>query len=426
MPLSAPLHKLLCVCHIVSFFGYQKKVCHLLCLHNVRYNVDSQKFGFGHQVLIYFVYFWSLLCLLFYFLFLDGFVIDRGSLYIYILPCLYYIHLKKSLLRTLNEMARVHRELQSTMGTLFCVSVKRAFCCSLLICIELLLVIYWQIESLKNDIQRWTVFTCLLGWHLQLLLLVNSYIWLHSIYVVMNQVLTAELRIQQRWKMLRIVLKEHSRLAKIQRDVSHFFSVYISSVVLLISVIFYRSVILEAGIEWELSRLVLLRLETWQIRYLAYIILLIGTFLMVVWDYKSIRDTFLRGLWKTQEICLRTWDSRNTQRCKQTQDIVDMMILTGNAPRDMVCTKLVLWELRIKEATIFTLETAFFMNYFLLLMITVCLIPIVAISNGFEIGFEEKLLNYTYCSKYSEGSEAMNLTIENLTLGTYTLSHALG
>jgi len=327
MPLSAPLHKLLCVCHIVSFFDYQKKVCHLLCLHNLRYNGDTQKFGFGHQVFIYFVYFWSLMCLLFYFLFLDGFVIDRGSLYIYILPCLYYIHLKKSLLRTLNEMAKVHRELQSTMGTLFCVSVKRAFCCSLLVCIELLFVIYWQMESLKNDIQRWTVFTCLLGWHLQLLLLVNSYIWLHSIYVVVNQVLTAELRNKQRWKMLKIVLKKHSCLGKIQRDISHYFSVYISSVILLISIIFYRSVIFEAGFDWDQNRLVLLRLESWQIRYLSNIVLLIGTLLMVVWDYKSQRDKFLRGLWQSQEIFQRTWDSRNTKRCKQTQDMMDMMVI---------------------------------------------------------------------------------------------------
>jgi len=165
--------------------------------------------------------------------------------------------------------------------------------------------------------------------------------------------------------------------------------------------------------------------------------------LMVVWDYKSQRDKFLRGLWESQEICQRTWDSRSTKRCKQTQDMMDMMviylyrvlflflihlysqILTGNTPRDMVCTKLILWELRIKEATVFTLETAFFTNYFLL-MITVFLIPIVAISNGFEISFEEKLLNYTYFETYSEASEAMSLTIENLTLDTYILSHALG
>jgi len=182
-------------------------------------------------------------------------------------------------------------------------------------------------ESLKNDIQRWTVFTCLLGWHLQLLLLVNSYIWLHSIYVVVYQVLTAELRNKQRWKMLKIVLKKHSCLGKIQRDISHYFSVYISSVILLISIIFYRSVIFEAGFDWDQNRLVLLRLESWQIRYLANIVLLIGTLLMVVWDYKSQRDKFLRGLWQSQEIFQRTWDSRNTKRCKQTQDMMDMMVI---------------------------------------------------------------------------------------------------
>ncbi|KAH8350072.1 hypothetical protein KR084_012417 [Drosophila pseudotakahashii] len=425
MPLSGPLHKLLCVCHIVSYFDYQKKVCHLLCLYNLRYNEDTQKFGFDHQVFIYFVYFYSLMCLLIYFLFLDDFIIDRGSLYIYILPCLYYIHLKKSLLITLNQMAKVHRELQSTMGTLFCVSVKGAFCCSWLICIEILCVIYWQIESLKNDVQRWTVFTCLLGWHLQLLLFVNSYIWLHSIYVVMNQVLTAKLRNKQRWKMLRNILKQHGRLAKIQRDISHYFSLYISSVILLISIIFYRSVIFEAGFDYEQNRLVLLRLENWQFRYLANVVVLIGTLLMVAWNYKLQRDKFLKGLWTSQGICQRTWDVRNSKRYKQTQDIVDMMILTGNKPKDMICTNLVFWELRIKEHTVLTLETAFLTNYFLLLMITVCLIPIVAISKGFEFGPEERLVNFTYFVT-SEETKALTLTTENFTMNTYILSHALG
>ncbi|XP_016996365.2 uncharacterized protein Grl62c [Drosophila takahashii] len=421
MPLSGPLHKLLCVCHIVSYFDYQKKVCHLLCLYNLHYNEDTQKFSFGHQVFIYFVYFYSLLCLVFYFLWLDEFIIDRGSLYVYILPCLYYIHLKKSLLRTLNQMAKVHRELQSTMGILFCVSVKRAFCCSWLIIIEIFFVIYWQMTSMKNDVQRWTVFTCLLGWHLQLLFMVNSYIWLHSIYVVMNQVLTAELRNKQRWKMLRNILKQHSRLAKIQRDISHYFSVYISSVILLISIIFYRSVIFEAGFDYEQNRLVLLRLEDWQFRYLANLVVLIGTLLMVVWNYKSQRDKLLRGLWKSQEICQRTLNIRNTKRYKQTQDIVDMMILTGNTPKNMICSNLIFWELRFKEATIFSLETAFLINYFLLLMITVCFIPFVAISNGFEFVLKERPFNFTYF----ENSEEFT-TIENFTMNTYILSHALG
>ncbi|XP_002035019.2 uncharacterized protein LOC6610438 [Drosophila sechellia] len=426
MPLSAPLHKLLCVCHIVSYFDYQKKVCQLLGLYNLRYNEDTQKFGFGHQVFVYFYCFWSLLCLPFYLIFLGGFVIDQGSLFIYLLPCLYYKYLKRSMLGTLNEMAKVHRKLQFTMGTMFCVSVKRAFCCSWLIAIELVLVIYWQIESLQNGLQRFYVFSGLLGWHLQLLLLVNSYIWLQSIYVVMNQIFTQnQFTTKERWKMFKTVMKLHGILQNIQRDIAHYFSVYICSVVVLLSGVFYRAVF-EAGFDWDHSRLVLLRLEFWHIRYFGNLILLIGTFLLVVCDYKSERDKFLKGVWNTQDLLQKKWSSISSNRCKQIPDVLDLMILTGNTFRGMICTTVALWELRIKQDTVLILEAAFFMNYFFLLMFNVCLVPIIAIANGFEMGLEHRFLNFTFFESYINDSDPISLTFDNVTMYSYVLSHALG
>ncbi|KQS43137.1 uncharacterized protein Dere_GG26497 [Drosophila erecta] len=368
MPLSAPLHKLLCVCHIVSYFDYQKKVCQFLCLYNLRYNEDTQEFDFGHQVFIYFFCFWSLLCLSCYLMYLDGYVIDRGSLFIYFLPCLYYKYLQRSMLATLNEMAKVHRNLQSTMGTMFCVSVKRAFCCSWLISIELVFVIYWQIRSLKNVIQRLLVFSCLFGWHLQLLLFVNSYIWLHSIYIVMNQIFTSnQLTNEEHWRRIRTIMKLHGTVQQIQRDISHYFSVYICSVVVLLSSVFYRAAY-EAGFDWDHSRLVSLRLQFWHIRYFGNLILLIGTLLIVVCDYKSQRNKFLKTVWNTQLLLQKTWSSISSNRCKQTPDVLDLMILTGNTFRDMICATVTLWELRIEQDTILTLEAACFMKYFFLLM----------------------------------------------------------
>lgn len=327
MPLSAPLHKVLCVCHIVSYFDYQKKVCQLLGLYNLLYNEDTQKFGFGHQVFVYFYCFWSLICLPTYLIFLKGFIIDQGSLLIYLLPCLYYKYLKRSMLGTLNEMAKVHRRLQFTMGTTFCVSVKRAFCSSWLIAIELVFVIYWQIESLQIGLQRFLVFSCLLGWHLQLLLLVNSYIWLQSIYVVMNQIFTQNhFTTKERWKMFKTLMKLHGILQSIQRDISHYFSVYICSVVVLQSGVFYRAVF-EAGFDWDQNRLVLLRLEFWHIRYFGYLILLIGTILLVVCDYKSERDKFLKGVWNNQDLVQKSLSSISLNRCKQITDVLDLMVM---------------------------------------------------------------------------------------------------
>lgn len=334
MPLSAPLHKLhnlLCVCHIVSYFHFQKTVCHLLCMYNLRFDDATQKFTFGHQVFIYVVYFWSLCSIPCYLLVFRCYLADRGSLVIYAMPCIYYLLLRKCMLKTLNEMARVHLDLQSTMGTLFCVAVKRAFCCAWLISIELVAVFYWQITSITNDYQhRMFIISYLIGWHLQLLIQVNSYIWLQSIYVVMNQVLTARLRYKQRWKMLRNVLKLHSQLREIQRDISHYACVYIASVIVLTSGCFYRSVIFEAGFDWDLSRLVLMRLEIWQFRYLANIFLLSGTLLTVMWDYKTERNKFLRGLWMSKGISRRIPNGRKStrylSRYNQTLDIVDMMV----------------------------------------------------------------------------------------------------
>ncbi|KAH8255204.1 hypothetical protein KR038_004291 [Drosophila bunnanda] len=423
MPLSAPLHKLhnlLCVCHIVSYFDYQKTVGHLLCVYNLRFDEASQEFRFGHQIFIYIMYFWSFMLLVGYYHLYSLYFIDRGSFVIYALPCIYYVVLKRSMLRTLNEMVRLHSDLQSTMGTLFCVSVKRAFFWSCLITIEIAAVFYWQIMAIDNECQqRFYIFAYLLGWHFLLLLQVNSYIWLQSLYVVINQVLTANLRYKERWKMLRNVLKTHCQLSGIQRDISHYFSVHIGTVIFLISFCFYRSVVFESGFDWEQSRLVLMSVELWQLRYLANMFFLFGTLLIVVWDYKTEKDKFLEGLWKSKGISRRILNCRKSTRCNQTLDVVDMMLLTGNQPCEMMCSDVTICEIRIKQDSIFNLETTSIINYIRLLMLNMCLVPLVAFSNGFEFSFEQKMfLNIT--------SRALDSTNYNFTLDSYVLSLALG
>nr|XP_017022697.1 uncharacterized protein LOC108074975 [Drosophila kikkawai] len=399
MPLSAPLHKLhnlLCVCHIVRYFDYQKMFCHLLCLYNLRFNEATQKFTFGHQVFIYCMHFLTILSILCYCPVVRHYFVDRGSYFIYFLAFMYYVMLKRSMLETLNEMARLHSELQSTMGILFCVSVKRAFCCSILIAIEVVAVFNWQLTAIDNFEMGMFTAPCLICWHFQLLLQVNSYIWLQSMYVVINQVLTAHLRYKQRWKMLRNVLKIHCQLREIQRDISHYFSVYIATVIFLISSCFYRSVIDEAGFDWEMSRLVLMKVELWQVRYLANMFFLFGTLLTVVWDYKTERDKFLVGLWRSKGISQRALKSRKSTRClsryHQTMDIVDMMLLTGNLPCDMIRSDVIIMEIRIKQDSIFNLEITSIINYFCLLMLTMCLVPLVAFFNGFEYSSQQELL----------------------------------
>ncbi|KAH8234816.1 hypothetical protein KR032_003576 [Drosophila birchii] len=431
MPLSAPLHKLhnlLCVCHIVRYFDYQKTVCHLLCIYNLRFNETTQKFTFGHQIFIYFMYFWSLLSLLSHFALIHCYLIDRGSLYIYALPFFYFLMLRRSMLKTLNEMVRLHSDLQSTMGTLFCVSVKRAFCCSWLISFEVVAVFYWQIMAINNvELLRMNLITYLIGWHFQLLLQVNSYIWLQSIYVVINQVLTARLRYTQRWKMLRNVLKIHYRLREIQRDISHYFSVYIASVIVLISFCFYRSVIFEAGFDWEQSRLVLMSVELWQLRYLANMFFLFGTLITVVWDYKAERDKFLKGLWKSEGISRRIIKCRKSarylSRCNHTLDIVDMMLLSGNQPCEMICSDVKICEIRIKQDSIFSLEMTYVINHILLLMLNMCLVPLVAYSNGFEFSFELKLFSNNTSPIFE--SSSIETCKKNFTLDSYVLSLSL-
>ncbi|KAH8374005.1 hypothetical protein KR200_011188 [Drosophila serrata] len=431
MPLSAPLHKLhnlLCVCHIVSYFDYQKTVCHLLCMYNLRFNEATQKFTFGHQVFIYFVYFWNSLTLMCYFQIFRMYLIDRGSFIIYALPGFYYVMLRKSMLKTLNEMVKLHSDLQSTMGTLFCVSVKRAFFCSCLISIEIVAVFYWQITAINNEYQqRYYIVTHLVGWHFQLLLQVNSYIWLQSLYVVINQVLSARLGYKQRWKMLRNVLKIHCQLRGIQGDISHYFSVYIASVIFLISFCFYRSVIFESGFDWEQSRLVLMSVELWQLRYLANMFFLFGTLLIVVLDYKTERDKFLEGLWKSKGISRRILKCKKSTRylcrCNQTLDIVDMMLLTGNPPCEMICSDVTICEIRMKQDSIFNLKITSIINYIRLLMLNMCLVPLVALSNGFEFSFEQKLfLNITSPIFESEFGSSN----DSFTLDSYVLSLALG
>ncbi|KAH8296541.1 hypothetical protein KR054_007617 [Drosophila jambulina] len=427
MPLSAPLHKLhnlLCVCHIVKYFDYQKTVCHLLCMYNLRFDEATQKFTFGHQFFIYFVYFWSVLSLLCYYTAYSSYFVDRGSLIIYALPCFYYVMLKRSMLRTLNEMARLHSDLQTTMGNLFCVSVKRAFFCSCLISIEVVAVTYWQITSISNDAQlRLFAFTYQIGWNFQLLLQVNSYIWLQSIYVVINQVLTARIRYKERWKMLRNVLKIHCQLRSIQRDISHYFSVYIASVIFLISCCFYRSVIFEAGFDWEQSRLILMRVELWQVRYLGNMFFLFGTLLTVVWDYQTERDKFLGGLWRSKGISQRILKCRKSARHNHPFDIVDMMLLTGNQPCEMICSDGTVCEIRIKQDSVFDLEITSIINHIRLLMLNMCLVPLVAFSNGFEFSFEQELfLNITSALDASSSAPSN----ENFTLDSYVLSLSLG
>jgi len=72
---------------------------------------------------------------------------------------------------------------------------------------------------------------------------------------------------------------------------------------------------------------VLLRLEFWHIRYFGYLILLIGTLLLVVCDYKSERDKFLKGVWNNQDLVQKSLSSISLNRCKQITDVLDLMVM---------------------------------------------------------------------------------------------------
>ncbi|KAH8379989.1 hypothetical protein KR009_008416 [Drosophila setifemur] len=421
MPLSTALHKRLCLCHIVRHFDYQKLVFQFLGFYNIQYDEDTQGFKIGHQIFVYTIYTWNIICCILYIVYESTFVIEARTFLAYTLPCIHYIKQKNAILRTMNEMMQVHLDLQSIMGTMFCVSVERAFCFCWLILLEILGVLYCQISSYQA-VQIPTMCYLLVCWYFQLLIQVNSYIWLQSIYVVMNQVLIASLGCSKRWRMLKKVLKIHRRLGEIQRDITSYMGVYILSLMVLISGTLCNSVIVNSGFDLNNHRLILMRLEKWEIRYLGNLFLLIITLLMVVGDYKTKRNKFLEGLSHTKLLYERILDcrdsKRNFSRCQYPLDSVDLMLLTGNQPRELMNSKLTLWQLKLESSVLFSSEAAPFINYLGLLMVNICLIPFVAICNGFELSLEERLAITLVA--HHEDIDA------NYSLTSYVLSRAFG
>ncbi|XP_034656199.1 uncharacterized protein LOC117893626 [Drosophila subobscura] len=328
-----PLHKLLCVCHIVSYFNGQKWICQLLCLYNLRYDEATQRFALGQQLLVYcgcICSLWSAIILLGY-VDPDYWIMDRYKIYVYALPGIYYALLRRSLLQVLNDMLHVHRGLQRTMGLLFCVAVKRAFCWSCLITVELLAIFYWQLSSEEYP-QCVFLFVFLICWYWQILLHVNCYIWLQSIYVVMHQAVVAPLNYTQKWIMMNKLLRYQRRLRRIQWDVAYCFSVHILSVLVLISGTFVVNfTMFEPVLEEHGDRVVLLAFEVKQLSNVASLCLLICSLFLVINDFRTERKRFFESLWKTsQPFHKRILDCRKSRRYQsryeQTLDVVDLLV----------------------------------------------------------------------------------------------------
>ncbi|XP_017156870.1 uncharacterized protein LOC108165348 [Drosophila miranda] len=386
-PQSKPLHKLLCVCHIVSYFNGQKWVCHLLCLFNLRYDEAQQSFAFGQQVLVCLAYTWCVWSGLGFVVLLPYapcWTIDRYTVGAYGLPTIYCLARRRYLLRILNEMVRVHRRLQRAMGPLFCVDVKRAFCWALLVALELVATLYWEVASQE----AWQIFFQLgfvLCWYLQILLHVNSYVWLQAIYVVMNQAFEAPLSPSQRWIMMGRLLRIQPRLRRIQRSVADCFSVHVLSAMVLVSFKFFVSFTtdLEAPPEGSVG----LRFEVLHLRYLANRCLLIGSLFLVINDFQNERNRFLTSLWDMpQQICSLY------RMHKRTLAVVDLMILSGNRPSDLRPTSAILWEIRIESKVKCAATMKSFVKYLLMLLPLVSLVPLVAVSNGFDLKWERYVL----------------------------------
>lgn len=329
MDLSLP--KVLCICFIVSFFRFQKTACNLLCLYSVRYDAVAKRFSQGKQWLVYCFYAINLFSII------GILTFHIYSKLIYIVPFLYYVQHKKAMLKTLNEITEVHLELQSLLGRLFCVEVKRAVLCSYIVVFEILSVACWQLANFDYDE---TLFATgyFLFWLLQPLLQMNSYVWLLAVYMTMHQVLSApKLTSRERWKMAKSLLKIHRKLGSIQRDVASYFSVYLMSVMVTLWEIYARILIFEAGISAEVNSLILMNLKFWQIKFLALTLLLIATLLFLMKDFKSERDNFVKELGSSGLLIQRIGDFRkrkvSRRRYKQTLDVVDLLVSISSNTR---------------------------------------------------------------------------------------------
>ncbi|KAH8324925.1 hypothetical protein KR074_008792 [Drosophila pseudoananassae] len=423
MHLSLP--KVLCICFIVSIFRFQKLACNLLSLYHVRYDAGAKRFYQGRQYILYLIYAYNLFCVFCNWLYNCTFRINRYALLIYFGPWIYYVRHKDAMLTTLNKMVGVHVELQSLLGKLFCVEVKRAVLCCFLVVFEVLSLACWQLA--KYDFaQRHFTIGYIFFWLLQPLLQMNSYIWLLSVYEAMHQVLTApELTRRERWKILKSLLKIHRKLGTIQRDVASYFTMYLMSVMVIFWEFFARIMIFGTGFSEELNRLILVNLKLWQINYMALILLLVATLFFLMADFKSQRDKFVKGVWHSgllsQRICAFRERKVCRRRCRQTLDVVDLMLRTGNGPKDLLCPNISFMELRINDDNLFVLEKPAFILYLALLSLMAILIPFAAILNGFQLSLE-----------YSPQMEYFCYYAVNYTFSNYTpplalmLSRALG
>ncbi|KAH8274490.1 hypothetical protein KR018_006850 [Drosophila ironensis] len=393
------LPKVLCVCYIVSLFKYQKIVCILCCMCNIRYDHEDKRFSHGPQVFIHCIYFWNVFCCVFQFLLREFLMNDGGSIFIYATPCFYYASMQHWMLKTLNKMVKIHVDLRDVLDEYFCVSVSRAFFSAVVVSIETLSVIYWQ-TKMYSGIQRAVTVTFLLCWHLQFLLQMNSYIWMQCVYVSMNQVLTASLAHKKRWRMLKRVLKVHRRLVSIQREVASYFSVYILTVMANMAYTFSQIFMIGTGYNLECNRFVLLNLQFWQVWNFANVLILIGSLFLLRSDYKTERDHFLKGFAKSRLFSERIFSECNNfrfryrSRCKQTLDCVDLLFITANHPKTLLCSSVSLWEVRIGQETKFVPRSSTFQNYIGLLILNICLVIVAAKTHGYVVSWEEK--SYTF------------------------------
>lgn len=89
----------------------------------------------------------------------------------------------------------------------------------------------------------------------------------------------------------------------------------------------------------------------------------------------------------------------------------------------MICSDVVISEIRNQGESVYNLEIASLINYIRLLMLSMCLIPLVAVSNGFKFVFEENI--FRNLTGWINTTGIFEEHPDNYTVDSYVLSLAL-
>lgn len=313
-------HSPLCCCRLFGYFGAQKVVSELFALSNIYYNEVTKRFELAQQTLIY----WMFVLNLFAWISVvysagPDCQIDGYLHLLYAAPCVLYMCKRPWLLEELNAMVGVQRQLADWL----CFRVVRVYCWSLLMTVQLGWTIYWQLQ-LYDYRRLLCVAFCVLCCYLQLLLHFNCFIWLYSSYLAINRMLAASLSKRQRVKLLHRVLAMQPALHKIQRHMTHYFSVYLLS----LWVLMLHKLHLAARQQLELQQgVVIVHLQRQQLTYAANLLSLIIILMLAGRDFRNERTKFESSLWRALQ--QQQPQLSLPQQRRQCLDVVDLMVSAG-------------------------------------------------------------------------------------------------